>query len=112
VIRRPILLVRMPGDPEVCCADAVEMIHQINPQWPVYDVRPLRETTEAASTFAIIEFTFASAVALLALLLAASGLYGLLAYRTQLRPHEIGIRLIPGRFSGRVPRHSQSFGIS
>jgi ABC-type antimicrobial peptide transport system permease subunit len=91
-----ILQVRTMGDPAAQAAAVIETIHQAGPQWLVYDVRPLRQSTEVASTFAIVESTFATAFALLALVLATSGIYGVIAYRTQMHTHEIGIRIALG----------------
>ncbi|HEY2861208.1 MAG TPA: ABC transporter permease [Terracidiphilus sp.] len=71
-------------------------IHEIDSGLPVFDVRPLRETTQMASVFAVMQSTFAGMFALIALILAATGIYGVVAYRTELRTHEIGIRVALG----------------
>src|SRR6202046_3412109 len=78
-------------------APAVEnVIHEIDPQLPVFDVRPLRESTQMASSLAVIQSALAGMFALIGLVLAVTGIYGVVAYRTQMRTHEIGIRMALG----------------
>jgi len=84
------------GNPADMALAVERAIHEIDGRLPVFDVRPLRETTQMASIFAIIESTFARMFAVIALILAATGIYGVVAYRTQLRTHEIGIRVALG----------------
>lgn len=91
-----ILQVRTSGHPETLVPLMERAVHEIDTRIPVFDVRPLRETTQISNLFAILEGTFASIFAVLALILAATGIYGLIAYRTQLRTHEIGIRVALG----------------
>jgi predicted permease len=91
-----IVQVETEGNP-VDLAPAVEnAIHQIDPRLPVFDVRSLRESTQMASTFAVIQSTLAGMFALIGLVLAVTGIYGVVAYRTQLRTHEFGIRMALG----------------
>lgn len=81
-----------------------DVIHEIDGRIPVFDVRPLRETTQIAGIFAVIQSTFAGIFAVIALILAVTGIYGVVAYRTQLRTHEIGIRIALGASQTNVLR--------
>jgi predicted permease len=71
-------------------------IHEIDTRLPVFDVRPMRESTQLASSFAVIQSTLAGMFALIGLVLAITGIYGVVAYRTQMRTHEIGVRMALG----------------
>jgi predicted permease len=91
-----IVQVKTEGNP-VDLEPAVEnAIHGIDPQLPVFDVRSMRESTQMASIFAVLESTLAGMFALIGLILAVTGIYGVVAYRTQMRTHEIGIRMALG----------------
>jgi predicted permease len=91
-----IIQVGTRGDPRNLAPSIEEAVHQINAKVPLTDVRALYETTQVSTSFARIQALFATVFGLLALALASTGIYGLVAYRTQLRTHEIGIRVALG----------------
>jgi predicted permease len=94
----PELIVQMKtlGNPADLAQAAERAIQEVDSQLPVYDVRTMRETTAMASIFVVMQSTFAGIFAVIALVLAATGIYGVVAYRTRLRTHEIGIRVALG----------------
>ena len=99
-----IIHVRTKGDPYQFAARIERAVHELNSKLPVFDVRSLADSTQMGIMFEKIETTFAGAFALIALVLAASGIYGVVAYRTELRTHEIGIRIALGASRSNVLR--------
>jgi predicted permease len=91
-----IVQVETEGNPADLAPAVENAIHEIDTRLPVFDVRPMRESTQSASSLAVIESALAGMFALIGLVLAATGIYGVVAYRTQMRTHEIGIRMALG----------------
>jgi ABC-type antimicrobial peptide transport system permease subunit len=99
-----IVQVETEGNPADLAPAVENAIHEIDTRLPVFDVRPLRESTQIANSFAVIESTLAGTFAAVGLVLAVTGIYGVVAYRTQMRTHEIGIRMALGASRGNVLR--------
>jgi predicted permease len=87
---------RVSGDPLAFSKAIDQAVHELDPDVVVFDITTL-DLRRQLSTLAVrIGGTFVGAFGLLALVLAAIGVYGVTSYTTNQRTHEIGIRLALG----------------
>ena len=95
---------RVSGDPQSYAAAVERTVHELNADLPVFRVTTLKSSMQLGSIFERLAETFASAFGLLALVLAAVGIYGVIGYTTRQRTHEIAIRMALGAQPAEVVR--------
>ena len=98
------LAVRAASDPLALSVPIQKEIAELDPELPVSDVFTMQQIIEQSLGNASLSASLVVAFAVLSLMLASVGLYGVLSYLTTQRTGEIGIRIALGAQRGQVLR--------
>ena len=96
------MIVRTSSDPSDMSKAVAAAIHSINPDAPLEEIRTMDEIVDRSLVNDRFMTTLYASFAAVALVLAAIGIYGVMAFVVAQRRHEIGLRIAFGASQDRV----------
>jgi putative ABC transport system permease protein len=106
------VLVRTPADPMSVVSDVRRAVASVDPELALQDVRPLTELMSGSWARRRFDATLFAGFGIAALLLAASGIFAVLAHSVESRRREFGIRIALGAHPERVVRQVLREGLA